>query len=108
MENCNISHFKSQLSSDKDKIVLFGAEHIGKIALYSCNQLNIPVHFFCDSNKTKQDSKFLGVETISPEKLKELGYDVNIFIANNNALSIGSKLKKECTSFSLAQVIKAK
>ena len=95
MENCNINHFKSQLSSNKNKTVLFGAGHLGEIALYSCNQLSIPVHFFCDSDKTKQDSKFLGVETISLEKLKELGYDVNIFVTNNNVLSVGAKLKKE-------------
>ena len=62
MENCNINHFKSQLSSNKNKMVLFGAGQIGEIALYSCNQLNIPVHFFCDSDKTKQDSKFLGLK----------------------------------------------
>ena len=95
MENCNIDQFKTQLSSNKNKVVLFGAGNVGEIALYSCNQLGIPVDFFCDNNKKKQDSKFLGVETIYPEELKKLGNNVNIFVSNNNALSVSSQLKKE-------------
>ena len=95
MIDVDINQFKGQLSSNRNKIVLFGAGKVGELALYSCNQLGIPVHFFCDSKKEKQNSKFLNIETISPEKLKELGNEVIIFIAHNNALSTGEQLKKK-------------
>ena len=95
MENCNIQNLKNQLDAHKDRIVLFGAGHIGELALYSFKQLGIPVNYFCDNNKQKTGFKFLGIETITLKKLKEFGNEVNIFIANNNALSVNSQLKKE-------------
>ena len=75
MENCNINHFKSQLSSNKNKMVLFGAGHLGEIALYSFNQLNIPVHFFCDNDKGKQGTEWCGIKVLSFEDLTKLKKD---------------------------------
>ena len=95
MENCNIQNLKNQLDPHKDRIVLFGAGHIGELALNSFKQLGISVNYFCDNNQQKTGFKFLGIETITLKKLKEFGNEVNIFIANNNALSVNSQLKKE-------------
>ena len=35
MENCNIQNLQNQLDPHKDRIVLFGAGHIGELALNS-------------------------------------------------------------------------
>jgi len=95
MISSNINELKRHLNLSKSPIILFGAGHIGELALYSCNQLGIPINFFCDSHEEKQGIKFLGIETITPNKLKEFGKEVNIFVSHNNAVASVNVLKSQ-------------
>jgi len=94
MLNYNFGGLRSQVESNKDKIVLFGAGDIGELVNYSLNKIGITVNFFCDNDSRKHGKKYLGIEVISLENLKKLGKNVKIFISNNYVSTINSQLTK--------------
>ena len=95
MINYNFANLKNQLELNKNKVILFGAGDIGELSNYSLSKLGIVVDFFCDNNKKKHGSKYLGVEVISMDALKKLDKNVNVFISNNYVSTISKELKKE-------------
>ena len=95
MQNYTSSELSKLLTLNKNKVVLFGAGDLGELSLISLHKLGIKVDFFCDNKKEKQGSKFLDVDIISPENLKEIDQDANIFITNNYISLVNSQLEKD-------------
>ena len=79
----NINNINQIIKDNGKKVVLFGAGQIGEMCLFAMTQKNINVDFFCDSMESKHGKMFGGLKIISPEDLKKLDRDTNIFISNN-------------------------
>ena len=94
MLNYNFISLRSQLESNKDKVILFGAGDVGELVSYSLNKIGVTVDFFCDNDEKKHGKKYFGIDVISPEDLKKLGKNVKIFISNNYVSTINSQLTK--------------
>ena len=94
MLNYNFISLRSQLESNKDKVILFGAGDVGELVNYSLNKIGVTVDFFCDNDEKKHGKKYFGIDVISPEDLKKLGKNVKIFISNNYVSTINSQLTK--------------
>ncbi len=91
----NINNINQIIKDNGKKVVLFGAGQIGEMCLFAMTQKNINVDFFCDSMESKHGKMFGGLKIISPEDLKKLDRDTNIFISNNYVSVINDQLKKE-------------
>jgi len=95
MKKYTFAELSKKLTASKKKVVLFGAGDLGELSLISLKKIGVSVDFFCDNKKTKQGKKFLDIEIISPENLKKIDIDANIFITNNYITSVNTQLKKE-------------
>jgi lipopolysaccharide cholinephosphotransferase len=68
---------------NKKRIVLFGASLFGKKAFdYYSTQNNVTIVAFCDNDKKKHQTEYLGIDVISPEELAAIKYDA-IVIASS-------------------------
>ena len=76
--------FRDFNSLNKNKnakpLILYGSGLIGKLILESLRLKNINVDYFCDRDQKKWGKKIKDIQIISPEKLKNLDKDANIFI----------------------------
>lgn len=77
--------FKDLSNIDRSSpVVIFGAGLSGRVVSFALNKNKIKPSFFIDSDVSKHDQKFYGIECISIEKLREKNFkNVNIFIAHN-------------------------
>ena len=90
----NIDNLDRILKDNGKQVVLFGAGQIGEMCLFAMRQKKIKVDFFCDSMERKQGVDFNGIKTLSPDDLKKLDPETNIFISNNYVSVINEQLKK--------------
>jgi hypothetical protein len=92
-------HFKdyqNKLSkfSKKNNLILYGAGTLGKVTCQTLKNKGIEVDFFCDSDVRKHHLKVEQKNIISPEKLKTLDKDSDIFVCNIYFSSIVPFLKE--------------
>jgi hypothetical protein len=89
----NIDNIKKKSSPDQ-KIILFGAGRLGKLALNALNNNKIKVHAFYDSSEYKQGQKVGNLPVINLDELSSLDKSSIIFITNNYISYVQPFLKK--------------
>lgn len=76
----------------KDKVILFGASKLGKVAYIALKE-KFDICFFSDNDSSKWNQEFLGKKIISPKTLPSL-YDCSVIIASSYYREISEQLSE--------------
>jgi FkbM family methyltransferase len=79
-ENKEINDLLGKLMVHDKPLIFFGAGFIGKTAYELFSNLGIKPDFFCDNNRKREGTLFLGIPVISFQTLREKYADSNILI----------------------------
>lgn len=76
-----------QIEQEKSKRenVIYGAGVFGRRLMRFLKELDVPVHFFCQTETTGSPRKYEGIPILSLAELKNLPSDKNIFLAISNS-----------------------
>lgn len=77
-----------------NKVLLFGADILGKEFLKVCKSNNLKVMAICDNDRSKKGRKILGVKVISIDELKEYPKDTPIIVTIMHDFIVKEQLKK--------------
>ena len=89
----NITSLKNKISPNQ-KIILFGAGRLGKLALNAFQANGIDVYAFYDSSEYKQGKEVCGIKILDLNELSALEKTSIIFITNNYISYVQNFLKK--------------
>lgn len=84
----------------EDKVVIFGAGNIGQLILRILKIKGIPVRAFCDNEKSKQSSCYMGIEVYSPEQAVSTYIHDTYIIAN---IDYGEVMKQQLIQLGISQ-----
>jgi organic radical activating enzyme len=74
-------------------IVVFGASHIGMLTKHALEKKGVRIACFSDNNINKQNTQFCDSPVVSPDDLKKLYPEADVFIATIHFSSIEAQLK---------------
>ncbi|WP_244834811.1 glycosyltransferase [Clostridium sp. BJN0001] len=77
----------------KEKVILFGASNLGKVALQKLKN-KYEILFFCDNSKEKWNTEFCNIKIISPMQLKDNFEGIRVIITSIYSNQIISQLEK--------------